>query len=318
MGYSPSRMQKVLITGIAGGQGQLVARKLLGRKGRYRVLGVDRVPWIDRPRQVSMAIVDVRKKKLEDLIRKERPDTIVHLASVRHFSVHPAVRHEVNVNGTKRLIEFSILHGVRHVIVYSSSYVYGALPENPYYMDESFPLNVSRTYPEVRDLAEVDMLATAFLWQHPEISISILRPVNVLGQHVHSAIGRYLRRDYVPTVAGFNPMLQFIHENDLAEAIALAIERNTRGIYNVVGPGAVPLHVAIPEIGGVAVPLPEIILRSVISGMFRWGLYPFPPRAIDFAKYQCTLDGSRFAEATGFSPQFSLEETFAAVRRHHG
>ncbi len=314
MWYSPRAMEKVLITGISGGQGRRVARALLARRGRYRVCGVDRTMWEGRPREIAMVVADLRKKKFEDVIRKERPDAIVHLGFIRHFESPPAVRHEVNVNGTKRLIEFAVTHGVRHVVVHSSSYVYGALPENPYYMDESFPLSVTRTYPEMRDLAEMDMLANAFFWQHPEVAISVLRPVNVLGYHVHSAISRYLRRDRVPTVMGFNPMLQFLHEDDLAEAIVLAIEQNTRGVFNVVGPGAVPLQVAIEAIGGTALPLPESVMRPVIEQMFQWGLYPFPPGAMDFAKYQCTLDGSRFQAATGFAPRFSLAETFAAVR----
>lgn len=307
-------MRKVLITGISGGQGRRVALNLLARRQRYRVCGVDRVDWPGRPRQVKMIVLDMRKKKFEDVIRHERPNAIVHLASIRHFASNPATRHEVNVNGTKRLIEFAVTHDVEQVVICSSSYVYGALPENPYYMDESFPLSVSRTYPEVRDLAEMDMMATGLLWQHPEISISVLRPVNVLGYHVHSAIGRYLRHERVPTVLGFNPMLQFIHEDDVAEAIVLAIEKNTRGIFNLAGPGAVPLDVAIRQIGGIPIPLPELILRPVIGRMFRWGLYPFPPGAMDFAKYPCTLDGDRFRSATAFEPRFSLKETFATVR----
>ena len=307
-------MRKVLITGISGGQGRRVALNLLTGRQRYRVCGVDRVDWPGRPRQVKMIVLDMRKKKFEDVIRHERPGAIVHLASIRHFASNPAIRHEVNVNGTKRLIEFAVTHDVKHVVICSSSYVYGALPENPYYMNENFPLSVSRTYPEVRDLAEMDMMASSLLWQHPEVSISVLRPVNVLGYHVHSAIGRYLRHERVPTVLGFNPMLQFIHEDDLAEAIVLAIEQNTRGIFNLAGPGAVPLDVAIRQIGGTPIPLPEMILRPVIGRMFRWGFYPFPPGAMDFAKYPCTLDGSRFQSATGFEPRYSLNETFATVR----
>jgi UDP-glucose 4-epimerase len=307
-------MKKVLITGISGGQGRRVARNLLGRRGGYQISGVDQTGWEGRPRQIRLSVLDVRKKKFEDVIRRERPDAIVHLASIRHFRIHPAVRHEVNVNGTRRMIEFAVAHGVKHIVIPSSSYVYGALAENPYYMDEGFPLSVSRTYPEVRDLAEMDMVATAHLWQHPEVRISVLRPVNVLGYHVHSAIGRYLRRPRVPTVLGFDPMIQFLHEDDLAEAIALAIECDVRGVFNVVGPGAVPLHVAIREVGGNAVPLPEALVRPAIRRLFRWGLYPFPSGAMDFIKYQCTLDGGRFREATGFAPRFNLAETFAAVR----
>lgn len=307
-------MSKVLITGITSGQGKLVAHALLRRSPPYEVVGVDIHPWEDRPRGVSMAMADVRKRKFEDVIRRERPKVIVHLGSVRHFKSHPALRHEVNVNGTRRLLDFAVGHGVEQVVVVSSSYVYGALPENPYYMDEAFPLNSSRTYPEMRDLAEMDMLATAYLWHYPDITITVLRPTNVLGAHVRTAIGRYLRSEYVPTVMGFNPMMQFLHEDDMAEAIVLAIERDARGAFNVVGPGAVPLHTAIAEVGSTALPLPELAVRSAIATLFRWGFYAFPPRAIDFAKYQCTLDGTRFREATGFTPRFSLAETFAAAR----
>jgi UDP-glucose 4-epimerase len=307
-------MAKVLITGAAGGQGRLVAKSLLARGAGYRVCGVDRNPWKGHPPEVTFYQVDVRKKKFEDVIRKERPEAIVHLAFIRHFGSHPAVRHEVNVYGTRRLIEFAAAHGVKQIVVFSSHYVYGALPENPYYMDESFPLSGSRVYPEVRDLTEVDMLASVYLWQYPDVAISIIRPVNVLGYHVHSAINRYLRRDYVPTVMGFNPMLQFIHEADVAEAIVLAIEGKLRGVFNVTGSGAVPLKVAIAETGATAVPLPEALTRPVISALFRWGLYPFPPGAMDFTKYPCTIDGTRFQKATGFTPRFTLEETFAAVR----
>ncbi len=86
-------VSKVLITGIGSGQGQLVARKLLRRQQGYQVIGVDRTPWDDRPRGVGMVLADVRKRKFEDVIRRERPEVIVHLASVRHFKSHPALRH---------------------------------------------------------------------------------------------------------------------------------------------------------------------------------------------------------------------------------
>src|SRR5438034_302934 len=172
--------EKVLITGIAGGLGRLIAKRL----GDYfKVAGVDRSPWEGFPPNVSMHVVDLRKRKFEDVFRIERPAALVHHAFVRHFRSDPRVRHEVNVLGTKRVLEYAIAYGVKRVVVLSSSYVYGALPDNPYYVDEDYPLNVSRTYPEIRDLAEVDTLATAFLWRHPEVVTTILRPVNTLGHY---------------------------------------------------------------------------------------------------------------------------------------
>jgi UDP-glucose 4-epimerase len=304
--------QKILITGIAGGQGRLIARRL---SGTYRLVGVDRTSWEGHPPGVSMHVLDVRKRKFEDVFRTERPDAVVHLAFVRHFRSTPESRHEVNVLGTKRILEYCVAHGVKQVVVLSSGYVYGALPDNPYYMTEDYPLNVSRTYPEVRDLTEVDNLASTFLWRRPEIATTILRPVNTLGYYVHSAIARFLRQSYVPTILGFNPMMQFIHEEDVAEAVALALQSGTHGIYNVVGPGAVPLKVAVHETGGTAVPIPETVARTLFSVLYSTGFYHTPIGAMDFLKYPCTLSGRAFAAATGFRPLFSLEDIFASVRR---
>lgn len=303
---------RLLITGISGGQGQVIASQVADH---FAVTGVDRVPWEGHPPDVRMHIMDVRKKCFEDVFRTERPDAVVHLAFIRHFRTEPEVRHEVNVLGTRRVLEYAATYGVRQVVILSSAYVYGALPDNPYYLTEDAPLNVSRTYPEIRDLAEMDTLATAFLWRHPEIATAILRPVNTLGPRGHSAIGGYLKLRWVPTILGFDPMMQFIHEQDVGSAVSLALRLRLHGVFNVTGPGAVPLSVAIRETGGNAVPLPEVVARAVFGRLFRLGLYPYPPGAISFVKYPCTVDGRRFHTATGFAPRFSLTEIFASVRR---
>jgi UDP-glucose 4-epimerase len=305
-------MEKVLITGIAGGQGRLLTRRL---REHYEVCGIDRVSWDGAPRGVTVQVVDIRKKKFEDVIRTELPTAIVHLGFVRHFRTSDRERYDVNVRGTKQLLDHCVHHGVQALVLVSSSYVYGAFPENPYYMDEDSPLAASRSYPEIRDLVEVDTLASAFLWRYPHIRTCVLRPVNVLGYYVHSMIGQYLRERRVPTVMGFDPMMQFIHEEDVAEAIALALERGLQGVFNVAGPGAVPLHTAIAESGGTRIAVPEPLMRAMFARLFRWGMIPYPPGAIDYLKYPVTVSGTRFVEATNFRPLFSLEEIFHSVRR---
>ena len=305
-------MEKVLITGIAGGQGRLLARRLLEN---YEVCGVDRVAWEGHPREIAVHTVDLRKKRFEDVIRTELPTAVVHMGFIRHFRAGQSVRHDVNVRGTKQLLDHCVNHGVQALLVLSSSYVYGAFPENPYYMDEDSPLSASRSYPEIRDLVEVDTLASAFLWRYPHIRTCVLRPVNVLGYYVRSMVSQYLRESRIPTVMGFDPMMQFIHEEDLSEAIALTLEHGLQGVFNVTGPGEVPLHTAIRETGGTALPMPELIIRPLFERLFRWGLLPYPPGAIDYLKYPITVSGNRFVDATNFRPLFSLEEIFQSLRR---
>ena len=305
-------MEKVLITGISGGQGRLLTRRLLEN---YEVCGVDWVPWEGHPRDVQVHVVDLRKKKFEDVIRTELPTAVVHMGFIRHFRGDERRRHDVNVRGTKQLLDHCAHYGVQKLVVLSSSYVYGAFPENPFYMDEDAPLSASRSYPEIRDLVEVDALSTAFIWKNPHVRTSVLRPVNVLGYYVHSMIGQYLKLDRIPTVMGFDPIMQFIHEEDVAESIALTLEHGLQGVFNVTGPGQVPLHVAIRETGGRAWPVPEPLLRTVLDRLFRYGLSPYPVGAVDYLKYPVTLSGKRFVEATQFRPLFGLEEIFHSVHR---
>src|SRR5262249_51472162 len=163
---------------VAGGIGRLLARRLLEN---FEVCGVDRVPWEARPRAVPVHVVDLRKRGFEDVIRTELPTALVHMGFVRDFKIDVKRRHDVNVRGTKTLLDLCVHYGVQKLIVVSSGTVYGALHDNPFYMDEDRALEASRAYPEIRDLVEVDALSTSFIYRFPHIRTCVLRPVNVLG-----------------------------------------------------------------------------------------------------------------------------------------
>jgi UDP-glucose 4-epimerase len=307
-------MDRILITGISGGLGRLLARRLAQEAD---VSGVDRHPWKSKPPEIRFHRVDLLKRRFEDVIRTEKPNAVIHMGFIRDFRSAQAVRHDVNVRGTKQLLDHCASHGVQQLVVLSSGYVYGAFAENPYFMDEDFPLSASRSYPEIRDLVEVDTLASAFIWRHPQIRTCVLRPVNTLGPHVHTMAASLLRMRRVPTVMGFDPMMQFISEQDVVEAVVASLAQRLAGVFNVVGPGEVPLHTAIHEVGRKAFPMPDPIAHLAYGRLFDWGLWPYPPGMLDYLKYPISLAGERFQEATEFKPQVSLREIFASMRQPH-
>jgi UDP-glucose 4-epimerase len=304
-------MKKVLITGISAPLGRLLARRLAAS---WTVCGVDARPWAGRPREISARVADLRKREFEEVMRSERPQAVVHLGVKRELRGDEQARHDLNLRGTKRLLDHCAAFGVEQLLVISTSTVYGAAPENPLYMREDEPLSASRSYPEMRDRVEVDALATAFVWRVAEVRTAVLRPVHVLGPHSTGMLAEYLRRDRPPTVLGYDPLIQLIHEDDWAEAIALALSREVRGVFNVTGAGQLPLRTAIAEMGSVPLALPEFLLRPWIRASFAAGLVPWPEGAIDLVKFPVVVSGDAFVEATGWKPLYSLKETLAAHR----
>jgi UDP-glucose 4-epimerase len=120
-----------------------------------------------------------------------------------------------------------------------------------------------------------------------------------------------LRRKLLPTVLGFDPMMQVMHEDDEANAVGCALAPGVRGVFNVTGPGEVPLSLVIREAGVRSMPIPEPIYGLLLG---RMGLPQVGAGALEFLKHPCLIDGSRFREATGFQPSRGLRDTLASMR----
>jgi UDP-glucose 4-epimerase len=301
----------VVVTGAAGGIGQLVVTTLADHG--CVVHGVDRNhPSFRPPEGVTFHQADIRKRGFHEVLRKHHPGAVVHLARERSFRVKAAERHRVNFEGTARVIDLAVQSGVRKVIFASRHTVYGALPDQAQFLTEEHPPMAGRTFPEVQDLVAADLYACGMGWRYPETEVVVLRPVNAVGPTVNTLLSRYLGRPRIFTIAGFDPLYQILHEQDLARAVEHALAPGLRGVFNVTGPGQVPLHVLIEHTGTPHVALPEPLLRLLMG---RLGFPEIPRGAYDFLKYACTVDGGRFTEATGFSPAHGLPATLASLRR---
>jgi UDP-glucose 4-epimerase len=155
-------------------------------------------------------------------------------------------------------------------------------------------------------------MGASFFWRARNIETVILRPVHILGR-VRNAPSNYLRLDVVPTLLGFDPMMQVIHERDVVQAITCALTPGARGIYNITGPGEVPLSEILRELGKRTLPIPHPVAKPLWSLAFRLGISGYPVDEFDFVRYVCMVDGSRASRELGFRPRYSLRETIRAV-----
>jgi UDP-glucose 4-epimerase len=313
-------MRQVIITGIAGQLGRLVCRRLHREEGLV-ILGVDRRPFPDRPRDVTHIQADLRSKRTLELMfqslrhRAEGPDegfALLHLGLMHDPRRGADEGHEWNISGTARLLDACAQAGVRKVVVLSSANIYGPRPDNPQFLTEDAPLLGAQHDPAMRDLIEVDMLASSFFWKHSAIETVILRPVHILGR-VHNAPSNYLRLKRVPVLLGYDPMVQVVHEEDVVEAIMLALRPGVRGIFNITGPGELPLSAILRELGRQTLPVPHPLAAQLLRLLFRGKLSSFPAAELDHIRFTCMADGSRAERVLGYRAQRSLKETIHAV-----
>lgn len=309
-----STLPTILVTGACGGLGRVAIRHLLD-SGLGTVLGIDKRNWVlDTPPGFRFARVDLRRGALEDLLRTERPWGLVHLAFVSNQGVPIEQRHEVNVQATQRLLDAAAKYGVQRIVVLSRAMVYGARPENPCLITEDMPLKLGAGYPELHDLVEFDHLCRSWMWEHRETTMAILRAAHVVGPNIREGmLHRLLQRRRVPVPMGFDPMVQLIHEDDVAAAIGLALGRGARGIFNLPGPGQLPLSALIRESGREALAVPHPALEAALGLAFSLRSSAFPPKAVDFLRFPCLVDGARATAELGYTPRRSLRETVAAI-----
>jgi UDP-glucose 4-epimerase len=299
---------RVIIPGASGAIARKLAMRLTG--DGHQVIGVDRRPWPDAP--IAFHEVDVRKRAAEEVFRHARPDVVVHMATVTSLVMPGEERTKINLGGTRAVFEYSRAYGVQHCIFVGRHTFYGAGPESPLFHVEDEPPLALDLFPELADLVAADLFAATALWRLPELATTVLRPCYTLGTTGHGTLAGFIRGRHVPMVMGFDPLFQYLHEDDLVEAIARTIETRPRGVYNVAGPQPLPLSCIVREAARTPVRVPEFILERLIG---RFGFPTFPTGALTHIKYPVVVDGKAFRDATGFEHRHDELETVATFRR---
>lgn len=301
--------QVVLVTGICGRLGRRLARVLHRRE---KVIGIDGVPFLDAPKDVEHHVLDLRSKRLREVIKSSEVQALVHLGVVHDPRGRFERNQAFNAIAMSRILEYVEEFQIPKVIVLSSGNVYGPRPDNPQFLSEEAPLLAAGRFSDIRDLIELDMMAQSLFWRHPGTETVILRPSHILGT-VRNAPSNYLRLKVVPTLLGFDPMVQVIHQDDVVLGIVLALEPGIRGIFNLAGPPPVALSRAIGLLGRSLVPLPHGAARVLVDRLFRLRVTSFPAPELDFIRYVCMVDDARARQFLGYVPGHDLLQTLSAV-----
>ncbi len=243
-----------------------------------------------------------------------RPElsAIVHLGVVHNPRASRAEAYSQNLLAFRRVIEYAEKFKIPKVVLLSSANTYGPRAENAQFLNENAPLLAGERFSEMHALVELDMYAQSLFWRLPEIELVILRPANILGT-VRNAPSNYLRLNVVPTLMGFDPMIQAVHQDDVVQALELALEPGIRGVFNIAGPAPVALSKALAVLKRKSMSFPYTVVKGGLAGLFALKMSKFPAPELDFIRYVCMVDDTLARTTLGYRPHFDLDTTLRAV-----
>lgn len=292
---------QILIIGIQSSLAKNVVAKLLKRPEAFYIFGIDSRNITDLQKTDYCQFEKIRysQTQIERIFRENKFDYILHLGRMGSTKMKINMRSKlnVNINTTHIVLEMAEKYNIKNIRILSTFHVYGALPENAIYLNEDSPLKASFNFSELRDVVEMDQICTNWMWKNQQKTNTIIfRPTHITGPQTKNSISNYLRTPLAPYPMDYNPLLQFIHEEDMAEIIAESIYSDlTLGVYNVAPDELISLHQLIDKIHIRKTPFSFFILSK--AGKFFRHFLGFPHYLIDYLKYSLIIDNSRFKKA---------------------
>lgn len=299
----------MVVTGLSGRLGRRLARVLHRER---TVIGLDPRPCSDLPADVEHLALELRKSAVRGVFTRHNVSAIVHLGMTHNPRTLRAEAPSQNLLAFRKVIELAETFKIPKVVLLSSANIYGARAENAQFLTENAPLLAGERSHEMQTLVELDMYAQSVFWKLPDVEIVIVRPANILGT-VRNAPSNYLRLKVVPTLLGFDPMIQTVHQDDVVQAISRALRPGVRGVFNIAGPPPVALSKALTILDRKSMSVPYSLAKSGLSGLFAIKMSKFPAAEVDFIRYVCMVDDNHARNKLGYVPRFGLEETLRAV-----
>lgn len=300
----------VVVTGASGFLARRLIRVLCDDDRVGRVVGYDvREPGMTHPKFVFDDL-DVRDPALQG--RLAGIDVLVHLAFVMDPIKDESLMRDVNVNGTQNVLKAAGKAGVRKVVYTSSAVVYGAHPDNRIPLTEDASLRANLDFSYAAHKLEVEYVLREIADEYPKLEMTVFRPAIVFGPDVDNAWSHTLELPLLFGVRDHAPALQFVHEEDVAEALAFAVTGDLAGVYNLAAEGSLGVEEMMAIVGRRRVELPEPMAFSMVERLWSLGLAEAPAGMLHYLMHPWVVSTQKLADA-GFTARHSNLETFAGV-----
>jgi UDP-glucose 4-epimerase len=312
---------RYVITGGSGYIGTRLVDLLSRREDTERIVICDVVPPRGYKPKTEFERLDVRDRAaVSSLVERAKPDALVHLAFILNPSHDEHFMYDVDVNGTQNVLDAAAGAGTGQVLVTSSSTAYGAFPDNPVPLTEDHPVRGVAGFPYARDKTESDRLCQLWAKNHPDRVMTIVRPCIVFGPNADNFIVRLWTKQPFAVDAGGNleQKIQFVHEDDVVEAVTALLLGRHAGAFNVAGAGDMTTRECAELVGSPIRKMPLGAFRALARAMWAARLSEAPPGQIPFGLYPWIVSTEKIERTTGWRPAHTTRDTFEITMRAHG
>jgi UDP-glucose 4-epimerase len=310
----PSR--RVLITNLSSHWGGRLAQRLEADPALETIVGVDTTDPTVELQRTEFVRVDVDDGLLRRIIRAAGIDTVVDTRLIPDVIGTPLDRaHEVNVLGTERIVAAcaGAQSPVRKLIFKSSAHAYGSDHDDPaFFIEDAVRAQPPKTAVE-QDVVQAERVVAEFSRAQPEIEVTVLRFAAPIGGELKTSHLGLLGLPVVPSILGFDPRWQFIHEDDVVGVLAHAVQNDLPGIYNAAADGVLALSEVVSLLGKPLLPvLPPWGTVFTAMQLRRLGLR-VPVEMLRELRFGRGLDNRRL-KASGYQFRYTSREAVQKLR----
>ncbi|BBY18119.1 hypothetical protein MLIT_37110 [Mycolicibacterium litorale] len=313
-----------MVTGASGNVGTGVLRALASQLPDTQVVGVcrrppthghpyERVRWHAVDLAAPSAVADMGAAMTD-------ADVVIHLA----LAVQP-VRDEdylyrANVVGTQSVLDAMTAAGVRQLVYASSLGIYAPGSGEP--VTEDWPTTGQATSIYSRHKVMVEQILDEFERQHPEVTVSRFRPTVVVQREAawlikslylgplvpRSALGLLRRRELPVLPLPARLRLQFVHADDVGDAVIRLTTQRARGSFNIAA-DVLDTAALADLVGARPVEVPPTAVRTVVAALSALRIVALTPGWYDVAFNTPLMDTSKARRVLGWTPGRSSAES---------